>query len=128
MPSVIEALVRSLSVAWYAQNDVITHPHARTASLGHPHPHVIVRRRRETFKNYCKRRAKNKPKKTRARSRCRYCNDVLAGIHWKLRNKKGCARLDTCIAKKYAPRKPGESQRLPLDARLLPAPAPLCVN
>ena len=89
---------------------------------------MIVRRRRETYKNYCKRRAKNKPKKTRARSRCRYCNDVLAGIHWKLRNKKGCARLDTCIAKKYAPRKPGESQRLPLDAHLLPAPAPLCVN
>jgi len=84
-------------------------------------PHVIVPRRRETFKNYCKRRARNKPKKTRTRTRCRYCNDVRAGVHWTLRNKKGCARLDTCIAKKYAPRKPGEPA--PRRSSACPAPA-----
>ena len=33
---------------------------------------------------------------------------MRAGKHWTERNKKGCARLDTCIAKKYAARKPGE--------------------
>ena len=36
---------------------------------------------------------------------------MKAGKHWKERNKKGCARLDTCIAKKYAPKKPGELRR-----------------
>ena len=36
---------------------------------------------------------------------------MKAGKHWKERNKKGCARLDTCIAKKYAPQKPGELRR-----------------
>jgi hypothetical protein len=41
------------------------------------------------------------------RSRCRYCEDVLAGIHWKKRNKKPCARLDGCVAKTYRARGKG---------------------
>ena len=32
---------------------------------------------------------------------------MRAGKHWTERNKKGCARLDTCIAKQYAPKTPG---------------------
>jgi hypothetical protein len=50
---------------------------------------------------------------------------VKAGKHWKERNKKGCARLDSCIAKKYAPKKPGELRcplgfaRARLDAHAL---------
>ena len=32
---------------------------------------------------------------------------MRAGKHWKERNKKGCARLESCVAKKYAPKTPG---------------------
>ena len=83
-------------------------PHARP-----PAPFLIplttlARRRHSQHKNFCRRRRKNTPKKDRARTRCNYCEDKRAGVHWTKRSKKGCARLATCIARQYAPRRPGE--------------------
>ena len=77
-----------------------------------------ARRGHSPFKNYCAKRRKNTPKKTRARTRCRYCEDKRAGVHWTKRNKKGCARIPGfCVTKIYAPRKAGE------HARSLPVPS-----
>ena len=89
-------------------NAVNEPPRARAPALytSDPGPATFFCRR-EGFKNWCKRNGRNKPKRGK-RTRCRYCDDVRAGVHWTLRNKKGCARLESCIAKKYAIRKPSE--------------------
>ena len=66
------------------------------------------RRRHSRHKNFCARRRKNKPRKDKKKkTRCRYCDDVKAGKHWKERNKKGCARLPDCVAALYKPRGKG---------------------
>ena len=85
------------------------------APLTHPWPAALLRRL-EGFKNWCKRNGRNKPKKGK-RTRCRYCDDKRAGVHWTKRNKMGCARLETCIAKKYALRQPSESYLEPSPLR-----------
>ena len=53
------------------------------------------RARRSSFKNFCAGRRRNTPKRNRIRRRCQYCIDKAAGVHWRKRNKKGCARLAT---------------------------------
>ena len=70
----------------------------------------FARRRHSKHKKYWARRRKNSPKKNRKRTRCSHCDDVRAGKHWKDRNQKDCARLDTCIAELYAP--PGRQVNL----------------
>jgi len=37
-------------------------------------------------------------------------------VHWSKRDKKGCARLESCIAKKYATRKPGKLSKKAMTA------------
>ena len=64
-----------------------------------------ARRQHSQHKNYCARRRRNRPKKNRVRTRCRYCEDKKAGKHWTLRNKKGCARIEgSCVTKNIAPK------------------------
>ena len=135
----VVALLRLLLlwVAWYAQNAVHGAPHARTASVDTPDPpptarsaeitpasRTIARVSAEQVSAGTSQRRNNKPKRTRSRTVCRYCNDKRVGVHWKLRNKKPCARLDTCIAKKYAPRKTG--QPAACSKRPAACPAPCC--
>lgn len=51
------------------------------------HEKYCARRRRFTFRKHPGRRA----------VRCRACDDKRANIFWRLRNKKACKRLPTCI-------------------------------
>ena len=101
-------LLLAVPAAVVSADAVFEAPRAPARSLPSISPWPRARRRHSKHKNYCRRRRKNTPKKNRARTRCRYCDDKRAGVHWTKRNKKGCARLPTCITKEYAPRKPGE--------------------
>ena len=66
---------------------------------------IACRRRHSKAKNHSAQKRKSTPRSNKqVRTRWRYCNDVRAGIHWKKRNKKPCARLPDCVARKYRPR------------------------
>ena len=63
------------------------------------------RSRHSKAKNHSAQKRKSTPQSNKkVRTRCRYCNDVRKGVHWKKRNKKGCARLPDCVARKYRPK------------------------
>ena len=107
----------------------LTAQHSPKGALQLTRSSVPRDRQHSKHKNYCARRRRDRPKKNRTRSRCRYCDDVKAGTHWKERNKKGCAHIKgSCIAKVIVPRGKGATAPASLAdrrarARALPPPA-----
>ena len=64
-----------------------------------PNPRRALARRHSRHEKYCARRRRFTFRKHPGRRavRCRACDDKRANIFWRLRNKKACKRLPTCI-------------------------------
>ena len=72
---------------------------AALATARAPTPHRALARRHSRHEKYCARRRRFTFRKHPGRRavRCRACDDKRANIFWRLRNKKACKRLPTCI-------------------------------